>query len=104
MMPVLIHRGNTYKNARNQRVKVITPSKKVKNIRIKKSAKKHRCHGCNRLLLGIAALRPAAFARLPVSQRRIARPLGATHCSKCVSNKITSAFLTEEQKLVSKTN
>lgn len=96
MLPVLIHRGSTYKNANNQRVRVVTPSGKHINRRIPKKGKRHRCHGCNRLLPSIAALRPAAFARLPASQRRVSRPYGATHCGKCVSKKVVEAFLSEE--------
>lgn len=96
--------GSTYKTASNKRVKVITPSKKISFIREGKKAKMHRCHGCEQLLIGIAALRPAAFSRLPVSQRRISRPYGATHCTKCVQKKIVSAFLNEEQRLLTKNN
>lgn len=96
--------GSTYKTASNRRIKVITPSKKISFIREGKKAKMHRCHGCDALLIGIAALRPAAFSRLPVSQRRVSRSYGATHCSKCVQKKIISAFLAEEQKLLSKSN
>ncbi len=96
--------GNTYKTASNKRVKVITPSKRISFIKVGKKAKMHRCHGCDQLLIGIAALRPAAFSRLPVSQRRVSRPYGATHCSKCVQKKIVSAFLNDEQKLLTKKN
>lgn len=96
--------GNTYKTASNKRIKVITPSKKISYIKEGKKAKLHRCHGCERILLGIACLRPAAFSRLPVSQRRASRAYGATHCSKCVQKKIISAFLNEEQKALTKNN
>lgn len=96
--------GSTYKTASNRRVKVITPSKKISFVKVGKKAKKHRCHECETLLTGIAVMRPAAFSRLPVSQRRISRPYGATHCSKCVQKKIVSSFLAEERKLLSKSN
>ncbi|KAI5149985.1 large subunit ribosomal protein L34e [Enteropsectra breve] len=102
MQPVLIHRGNTYKTASNQRVRTVTPSGKVKNIKVAKKAKKHRCHGCNKLMLSIASLRPAAFSRLTLSSRRVTRPYGTTHCGKCVSKKIVSSFLVEEEKLLHK--
>ncbi|KAI4291843.1 large subunit ribosomal protein L34e [Pancytospora philotis] len=102
MQPVVIHHGATYKNAGNQRVRVVTESGKIKDLRVAKKAKKHRCHGCNRLLPSIAALRPAAFSRLTLSQRRVARPYGSTHCGKCVANKVITAFLTEEEKLLRK--
>lgn len=96
--------GNTYKTAANQRVKVVTPSKRISFIKVGKKAKLHRCHSCEQVLIGIASLRPAAFRRLPVSQRRASRPYGATHCSKCVQKKIISAFLNDEQKLLTKKN
>lgn len=94
--------GSTYKTASNKRIKVITPSKKISFIREGKKAKPHRCHSCEAYLIGIARVRQAAFLRLPVSQRRVSRPYGATHCSKCVQKKIISAFLSEEQKLLTK--
>lgn len=103
MQPVIIHHGSTYKNAGNVRVRVVTPSGKIKDRRVAKKAKKHHCHGCNRLLPSIAALRPAAFSRLTLAQRRVSRPYGSTHCGKCVAAKVVSAFLTEEEKLLNKT-
>ncbi|KAI5171824.1 large subunit ribosomal protein L34e [Pancytospora epiphaga] len=102
MQPVIIHHGSTYKTPSNRRVRVKTESGKFKDIRVAKKAKKHRCHGCNRLLPSIAAMRPAAFSRLTLAQRRITRPYGSTHCGDCVSAKVVSAFLTEEEKLIRK--
>lgn len=102
MQPVIIHHGATYRNASNQRIRTVSESGKIKDIRIAKKGKKHRCHGCNRLLLSIASLRPAAFSRLTLAQRRVARPYGSTHCGKCVSNMIVGAFLAEEEKLTRK--
>lgn len=102
MRPVLIHRGNTYKTESNRRVKVLTPGKKLINIKIGKKAKIHRCHECNQKLLGIVALRSAKFSRQKVSQRRISRPLGATHCSNCVARKITTEFFANESKVINK--
>jgi len=96
--------GSTYKTASNKRIKVITPSKKISFVKAGKKAKLHRCHGCEKILIGIAALRPAAFSRLPVSQRRVNRPYGATHCTRCVQKKIVSAFLNDEQQLLAKKN
>lgn len=102
MQPVIIHHGATYRNAGNQRVRTVTESGKIKDMRVAKKAKKHRCHGCNRLLLSIASLRPAAFSRLTLAQRKVARPYGSTHCGKCVAEKVISAFLDEEVKLLKK--
>ena len=105
MQPVIIHHGPTYKNRGNQRVRVVTPSGIIKDRRIKKAAKLHRCHGCNRLLPSIAALRPAAFSRLTLSKRRVTRPYGSTHCGKCVAGKVITAFLSgEEQSVNNKSN
>lgn len=96
--------GSTYKTASNRRIKVITPSKRISFVRVGKKGKIHRCHGCEKPITGIAAARSAAFSRLPVSQRRISRPYGSTHCSACVQKKIISAFLNDEQRLLSKKN
>ncbi len=92
--------GSTYKTASNKRVKTITPSKKISFVRIGKKAKPFKCVTCEGYLNGITRLRPAAFRRLPVSQRRVSRAYGGSHCSRCVEKKIISAFLTEEQNLV----
>jgi len=100
MQPVLIHKGNTYKTRSNQRVKVTTPSGKLVNKRVAKKCKKHRCQGCNQRLLSIASLRPAAFFKLPLSKKRVSRPYGHKLCTKCVSDRIVTAFLTEEEKLL----
>ncbi|KAM0679554.1 hypothetical protein GINT2_002182 [Glugoides intestinalis] len=94
--------GSTYKTPSNRRIKVITPSKKISFIREGKKVKPRRCHQCEKRLIGIKVLRPAAFLRLPVSQRRVNRPYGSTHCSNCVQKKIVSAFLNEEQKILTK--
>ena len=100
MQPVIIHKGATYKNASNQRVRITTPSGKIVDRRVQKAAKRHRCHGCNRLLPSIKSLRPAAFSRLTLSQRRVSRPYGSTHCGKCVASKVVASFLTEEEKMI----
>lgn len=102
MQPIIIHQGSTYKNAANKRVRRVTPSGIIKDVRVAKKAKKHRCHACNRLLLSIASLRPAAFSRLTLAQRRVSRPYGSTHCGKCVAEKVVSAFLTEEERILNK--
>lgn len=96
--------GSTYKTASNKRVKVITPSKKISFVKEGKKGKLHRCHCCEKILLGIACLRPAAFSRLPVSQRRVSRAYGATLCSKCVQKRIISAFLNDEQQVLTQNN
>lgn len=102
MNPTLIHRGNTYKTASNRRVKVVTDTKKVKNIRVGKKGSLHRCHECSQPLPSIASMRTAKFSRQKVSKRRVARPLGATHCSNCVAKKITTAFFVGESNAVAK--
>lgn len=99
MQPVIIHRGSTYKNKGNRRERRKNSSGFI-DIKVGKIPNKHRCHGCNRLLLSIAAKRRLEFSRLTLSQRRVARPYGATHCGKCVAEKITSAFLTDEERII----
>lgn len=105
MKTVLIHKGPTYKTRSNRRMKVKTASGKLLNRRIKKYAKKHRCHECASVLSSIARLRPAEFSRQKVSSRRVNRPYGATVCGKCVKDKIIGAFLADEERIVrEKTN
>ncbi|AFM97959.1 ribosomal protein L34 [Encephalitozoon hellem] len=100
MRKVLIHKGQTYKTRSNRRIRVKTPSGKLVNRRIKKYSKKHRCHECNAVLGSIARMRPAEFSRQKVSARRVNRAYGATHCGRCVREKIIGAFLADEEKIV----
>ncbi|CAD26217.1 60S RIBOSOMAL PROTEIN L34 [Encephalitozoon cuniculi GB-M1] len=100
MKNVLIHKGATYKTRSNRRRKVRTPSGKLVNRRVKKHSKKHRCHECNAILGSIARMRPAEFSRQKVSARRVNRPYGATTCGRCVREKIISAFLGNEERIV----
>ncbi|KAM0672596.1 ribosomal protein L34 [Ordospora colligata] len=100
MKNVLIHKGRTYKTRSNVRTKVRTPSGKLVNRRVKKNAKKHRCHECNKELSSIARLRPAEFSRQKVSARRVNRVYGATICGRCVEDKIIGAFLADEERIV----
>lgn len=100
MVAVIKFIGNTYKTRANQRKKVVTSTGKISFIKIAKKAKAQRCHSCEAYLFGMKKLRPAAFSRLPVSQRRVSRAYGSTHCSNCVEKKIISAFLNEEQKII----
>lgn len=104
MQPVIFHRGATYKTKSNRRIREKTKYGYVDTL-VGKSGKVHRCHQCNKYLLSISRERKCHFARLPLSQRRVKRPYGATHCGKCVSEKILSSFLNEEERcLVSKDN
>lgn len=100
MKNVLIHKGMTYKTRSNRRMKVRTPSGKLVHRRIKKHAKKHRCHECGLVLSSIARLRPAEFSRQKVSARRVHRAYGATMCGRCVKDKIIGAFLADEERIV----
>ncbi|ORD94953.1 ribosomal prt L34 [Enterospora canceri] len=102
MKSVLIHRGNTYKTKSNRRVRKVTPSKKVVNVRVGKKGAMHRCHDCNQKITSIIQMRTAKFSRQKVSKRRVSRPLGATHCSKCVAKKITVDFFNNETRAVNK--
>ncbi|KAL7346079.1 ribosomal protein L34 [Encephalitozoon intestinalis] len=100
MKKVLIHKGATYKTRSNRRIKIRTPSGKLVNRRMKKHSKKHRCHECNTVLGSIARMRPAEFSRQKVSARRVNRAYGATICGRCVKEKITGAFLADEERIV----
>lgn len=66
----------------------------------KKAGSPQKCGDCKKNLQGIPALRPAAFARLPKSQRTINRAYGGTVCPVCVEKRILKSFLTAEEKQI----
>lgn len=100
MIKQIIHKGQTYKTRSNIRKVVKTVSGKYKNLKMKKHAKVRRCHECNAKLLSIARMRPAEFSRQKVSAKRVCRPYGDKYCGNCVRNRVISAFLEEEERIV----
>lgn len=66
----------------------------------KKTGSPQRCGDCKEKLPGIPVLRPAAFARLPRSQRTINRTYGGTVCGACVEKRILKNFLKSEEKQI----
>ncbi|EHY66606.1 large subunit ribosomal protein L34e [Nematocida ausubeli] len=66
----------------------------------KKTGSPQKCGDCKKKLEGIPTLRPAAFARLPKSQRTINRAYGGTVCGVCVEKRILKNFLTAEEKQI----
>ncbi|KAF9762103.1 60S ribosomal protein L34 [Nosema granulosis] len=100
MIKQIIHKGQTYKTRSNIRKVVKTVSGKYKNLKMKKHAKVRKCHECSAKLLSIARMRPAEFSRQKVSAKRVCRPYGDKYCGNCVRNRVISAFLEEEERIV----
>ncbi|KAI5180455.1 large subunit ribosomal protein L34e [Nematocida sp. AWRm80] len=64
----------------------------------KKAASKQKCGECKNTLIGLAALRPAEYARQTKSQRTINRIYGGNLCASCVEVKVVKSFLLQEKK------
>lgn len=54
------------------------------------------------LLSQIPALRPREYATISRPKKTVQRAYGGSRCSNCVKDRITRAFLIEEQKIVKK--
>lgn len=51
-------------------------------------------------LIGVPAVRPKSLATTKKAARKVSRAYGGNLCGTCVKNRITRAFLIEEQKIV----
>ena len=99
----LTHRGRrTYNNASNQKKIRRTPGNKLVYIPRKKSGIVPKCMKCTTRLHGIDICRPAKLARMRKSQRTVARTYGGNLCGRCLEDRILDAFLTSEEKVISK--
>ncbi|KAF7684198.1 60S ribosomal protein L34-A [Astathelohania contejeani] len=89
----------TYKTRSNRKL----IKKTMKNLVYMPADKKGnatKCGSCGMRLLGVAAQRPAAFARLRKSQRTVARAYGGCLCATCLMNRILDGLLTKEEALI----
>ena len=50
----------------------------------------------------IPALRPREYATISRPKKTVQRAYGGSRCANCVKDRITRAFLVEEQKIVKK--
>lgn len=56
----------------------------------------------DRVLHQIPALRPRQYATVSKTKKSVQRAYGGSRCGNCVRDRITRAFLIEEQKIVKK--
>lgn len=93
-----IRRRNPYITRSNRYVVKTTESGKKATYLKKKMGKAPSCGDCKKTLAGIAAKRPAAFSRLPKSQRTVSRLHGGYLCPRCVQERVVLGFLDGEEK------
>jgi len=99
---LLYRRRNPY-NTRSNKVRVIkTPGGKLRYLHIKKRGSAPKCGDCGIKLPGVPALRPRQYATISRPQKTVQRAYGGSRCGNCVKDRITRAFLIEEQKIVKK--
>lgn len=67
---------------------------------VKKIATRPKCGDCGDNLQGISTLRPREYAQVSRTHKTVQRAYGGSRCANCVKERITRAFLIEEQKIV----
>jgi large subunit ribosomal protein L34e len=93
---------HSYATKSNRRRPVRTPGGKLVSQRICKKTAGPKCSDCKRSLPGIAHLKSSAYRRTVKRERTVSRVYGGSACHACVKERITRAFLLEEQKAVKK--
>lgn len=53
-------------------------------------------------LIKVPALRPRQYATISKPRKTVQRAYGGSRCANCVKDRVTRAFLIEEQKIVKK--
>ena len=67
-----------------------------------------RCNRCMKFATNsslssqIPALRPREYATISKTKKTVQRAYGGSRCGNCVRDRVTRAFLIEEQKIVKK--
>lgn len=98
----VVRSNYTYRTRSNKQVKVKTPGGRLVFQVQKKRGKIPKCGSCSVRLRGIIPKRPAAFSRLKRRDRKVSRSHGGSICGECLKNKITMAFLKEEEERLAK--
>ncbi|CCE65227.1 hypothetical protein TPHA_0K00930 [Tetrapisispora phaffii CBS 4417] len=99
---VTFRRRNPY-NTRSNKIKVVkTPGGILRAQHVKKLATRPKCGDCGVALPGVATLRPRQYASISKTQKTVSRAYGGSRCGNCVKERVTRAFLIEEQKIVKK--
>ncbi|KAM0673606.1 hypothetical protein GVAV_002458 [Gurleya vavrai] len=96
---VTLRRKNPYITRSNRYIVKTTPKGKKVTVRKKKLGTATSCALCKKTLIGVAAKRPAAYARLKKSQRKVSRAYGGNLCAPCCTERLVGAFLDAEDEL-----
>merc|ERR1711982_98458 len=87
--------------ARSNKTKPVrTPGGRLTPQILKKRVKAPHCAVCKQPLQGLKQVATAQWKNLKQRERRVSRAYGGSVCASCVKDKITRAFLLEEQKLL----
>lgn len=81
---------------------VRTPGGVLKKQRLYKKTTGPKCSDCKIVLPGIKHMKSTEYRRTSARERTVSRAYGGSCCHKCVQQRITRAFLLEEQKAVKK--
>ncbi|KAI1180058.1 60S ribosomal protein L34-B-like protein [Nemania sp. FL0916] len=99
---VTYRRRNPYNTTSNKTRIVRTPGGELRTLHIKKRGSAPKCGDCGVKLPGVPALRPREYAQISKPKKTVQRAYGGSRCGNCVKDRITRAFLIEEQKIVKK--
>uniref|UniRef100_A0A6G1SGX0 Large ribosomal subunit protein eL34 n=1 Tax=Aceria tosichella TaxID=561515 RepID=A0A6G1SGX0_9ACAR len=90
-------------NTKSNRTKIVkTPGGRLVLQYIKKRGSIPKCKDTGVKLHGITPARPRELSRLSKNQRTVSRAYGGCLSANAVKERITRAFLIEEQKIVTK--
>ncbi|KAI5367151.1 Putative ribosomal protein L34Ae [Septoria linicola] len=90
-------------NTKSNKVRIIkTPGGELRYLHIKKRGTAPKCGDCGIKLAGVPALRPREYSNISHPKKTVQRAYGGSRCANCVKDRVTRAFLIEEQKIVKK--
>ncbi|XP_053425108.1 60S ribosomal protein L34-like [Nycticebus coucang] len=94
----------SYNTASNKTRLFRTPGNRIVYLYTKKVGKapKSACGVCPGRLKGVRVGRPKVLMRLSKTKKHVSRAYGGSMCAKCVRDRIKSAFLIEERKIIVK--
>ncbi|KAI6912871.1 60S ribosomal protein [Hortaea werneckii] len=95
-------RRQPYNTVSNKVRTIRTPGGEHRLLNTKKKGTNPKCGDCGSKLAGIPALRPREYAQISRPKKTVSRSYGGSRCATCVKDRVTRAFLIEEQKIVKK--
>merc|ERR1712129_466047 len=93
---------HSYRTRSNRTKPIRTPGGRLVGQIIKKKNASRKCGVCKGALPGLKCVRAAQWKNLKKRERTVSRAYGGSVCGHCLREKITRAFLLEEQKAVKK--